>query len=161
MELRHKKVEALKLCICFAYAVKHYLRGEDGFEWEDFNGILPASVGRIVQNGANGNQSGKTSTYVSYSATARTSRSNSIPRTDSPVELDENTLRAPSPAPGLAPEGVATKRVRVKRSKDKLKQPSTKVSSKTPLMSTLHQTIDFNADPSQLTTPLPLMCEII
>lgn len=160
-QLRRKKVEALKLCICFAISVKHYLRGEDGVEWEDLAGVLPASIVRIVQKGENEISSGKTSAYMSYAATARSSRDSSIPRTGSPAEmLDESYVSTLVPAPPAVPESVASKRVRVKRSKDKLKQPSMKTSSKTPLLNTLHQTIDFNADPSQLTTPLPLMCVV-
>ena len=50
----------------------------------------------------------------------------------------------------------ATKRIRVKRSRDRMRQSSAK-SPKTPLLDGLHQTIDFNADPDSLTTPLPLV----
>ncbi|GBE82603.1 UPF0187-domain-containing protein [Sparassis crispa] len=143
IELRRRKVDALKLCVCFAFTVKHYLRGEDGLDWEDYAGILPASTARLGQNGLN---SRKTSAFVSYSATARTSRSNS--RVGSTDEVDSERSSVVSPD--------ATKRVRVKRSKDKLKQPGVQ-GSRTPLMSTLHQTIDFNANPEQLSTPLPLV----
>ena len=31
-QLRRRKVDAIKLSLCFAYAVKHYLRGEDGLD---------------------------------------------------------------------------------------------------------------------------------
>ena len=37
-----------------------------------------------------------------------------------------------------------------------MKQPGVK-SPQTPLLNAMHQTIDFNADPESLTTPLPLV----
>lgn len=142
-QLRRRKVDALKLCAAFAFSVKHYLRGEDGLEWEDYAGIIPASTAHLAKNGYD---SRKTSTYVSYSATAQTSLSNS--GTGTPDENQTQEVRSDS--------ADATKRIRVKRSKDKLKQPGTRT-PKTPLLSTLHQTIDFNAHPEQLSTPLPLV----
>ncbi|KAH9932163.1 UPF0187-domain-containing protein [Amylocystis lapponica] len=142
-QLRRKKVEMLKLCACFAYTVKHYLRGEDGLDWADYAGILPASCVRLAQSGRS---SRRASAFTSYAATARTSRSGS--RAESPDELESEG------SVNIAVD--ATKRVRVKRSKDRLKLPGTKNSS-TPLMSTLHQTIDFNPNPEQLSTPLPLI----
>ncbi|EMD34523.1 hypothetical protein CERSUDRAFT_67494 [Gelatoporia subvermispora B] len=144
-QLRRKKVNAMKLCTCFAYAVKHYLRGEDGLDFEDYAGILPAAIARLVQSGVR-----KTSAFASYSATARTTRSNS--RASTPDENAVNLMGAPMRTASVD----ATKRIRPKRSKDKLKRPGAKT-SKTPLISTLHQTIDFNAAPEELTTPLPLI----
>ncbi|KZT03398.1 UPF0187-domain-containing protein [Laetiporus sulphureus 93-53] len=138
-QLRRRKVDALRLCIAFSYAVKHYLRGEDGLGWEDYAGVIPASVVRLAQSGGS---SRRTSAYVSYGASGATS----------PTESESG--REQSPARIL--EVDATKRVRVKRSKDKLRQPGQKT-SKTPLLSALHQTIDFNEHPEQLSTPLPLI----
>ncbi|OCH95244.1 hypothetical protein OBBRIDRAFT_884074 [Obba rivulosa] len=143
-ELRRKKVNVLKLCICYAYAVKHYVRGEDGLDYEDYAGILPASTARLVQKSAR-----KTSACVSYSATAHTTRSQS--RSGTPDESPDNS-REQSPAVSID----ATKRIRPKRSKDKLKLPGAK-SSKTPLLNNLHQTIDFNSSSEEPTTPLPLI----
>lgn len=143
-QLRRKKVTALKLCACYAFAVKHYLRGEDGLEWEDYAGILPQSVARLAMPGG----TRRSSAWTSYAATERTSREDSAAASgdeDSPARSE--TRR----------EGVdATKRIRVKRSKDRLKQPGVRAST-TPLLSGLHQTIDFNSDPDSLTTPLPLV----
>ncbi|KZT66694.1 hypothetical protein DAEQUDRAFT_767784 [Daedalea quercina L-15889] len=148
-QLRRRKVDALKLCVTFAYATKHYLRGEDGLDWDDYVGVLPASTTQLVRSGV---PTRKTSTAVSYAATMRSSPGGF--RT--PDELNgssnsgETDVRSPSPD--------ATKRIRVKRSKDKLKQPSTKT-SRTPLLSerALHQTIDFHPNPESLSTPLPLV----
>lgn len=142
-QLRRKKVEALKLCICFAFACKHYLRGEDGLDWVDYTGLIPASLMRIAKQGP---ASRKTSAWNSYSATAQTSRTES--RADSGDEGSSGDIEI---------RRDATKRIRVKRSKDNLKQPGAK-SPTTPLLhSALHQTIDFNSDPDRLSTPLPLV----
>lgn len=49
----------------------------------------------------------------------------------------------------------ATKRIRVKRSKDRLKAAGK--TAATPLMSSLQHTIDFSTDPDALSTPLPMV----
>lgn len=142
-QLRRRKVNALKLCAAFAFTVKHYLRGEDGLEWADYAGILPATTAGLVRGGK---ASRGTSAYTTYAATAHTSVTTSgvgTPDEGRPLEV-------------AVEAGDATKRIRVKRSKDKLKQPGAKT-PRTPLLSALHQTIDFNAHPEQLSTPLPLV----
>ena len=48
----------------------------------------------------------------------------------------------------------ATKRIRVKRSRDR-KQRGLK--STTPLMSGMQRTLDFSTDPDSLSTPLPMV----
>jgi ion channel-forming bestrophin family protein len=160
-ELRKRKVKALKLCVCFAFAVKHYLRSEDGLDWADYTGILPASVVRLAQPST----SRRTSAWTSYAATEHTSRDDSAAASGDEREDEcEHSSRSSSHPPVQAGSGTevrkenadATKRIRVKRSKDKLKLPGVK-SSKTPLLSGLHQTIDFHSDPDSLTTPLPLV----
>lgn len=147
-QLRRKKVDMLKLCVSFAFAAKHYLRGEDGLEWQDYMGILPATVVRLAQPGPG---SRKSSAWASYSATARTSASGSREDSDAEGEGESGEVEVRRDSPD------ATKRIRVKRSKDNMKQSGLR-SPKTPLLSsTLHQTIDFHADPDNLTTPLPLV----
>lgn len=154
-ELRRKKVQALKLCVCFAYAVKHYLRGEDGLDWDDYVGILPPAVARLALPSASRRNSAWTSGATSYAVTERTSREESAAASGDEGEGSRSPSRA-APAEGRR-EGIdATKRIRVKRSKDKLKSRGVKT-SQTPLLSGLHQTIDFNTDPDSLTTPLPLV----
>jgi len=152
-ELRRKKVQAMKLCVCFAFAVKHYLRGEDGLEWEDYMGILPPSVVKLAQSVPS---SRKNSVWASYSATEQTSRADSLANSD-----DDHERETDSPTQmSSSVEGSkfdATKRIRVKRSKDQLKLPGVK-SPKTPLLANaLHSTIDFHPTPENLTTPLPLV----
>ncbi|KAI0073397.1 hypothetical protein K474DRAFT_1666631 [Panus rudis PR-1116 ss-1] len=169
-QLRRKKVEALKLSLCFAYACKHYLRGEDGLDWADFAGIVPQSLVRLTQP-----SSRRTSVWASYAATERNSR-NGSPGAESDHEEGENRdlndhernstagtgVSGSSTITEVRREGTdATKRVRVKRSKDNMKQPGVRSPNpnyKTPLLSNqLHKTIDFNSDPDSLTTPLPMV----
>ena len=56
---------------------------------------------------------------------------------------------------GRSGSADATKRIRVKRSKDRMKARGQK--STTPLMSSLQHTIDFSPDPDSLSTPLPMV----
>ena len=136
----------MKLCVSYAYAIKHYLRGEDGLEWEDYVGVLPPTVIKLVQS-----QERKNSAWTSYSATEHTTRTASLENSDdeegSPTQMSSSL------------EGSrldATKRLKVKRSKDRMK-PGVK-SPKTPLLpNALHSTIDFHPSPGDLTTPLPLV----
>ena len=145
-QLRRKKVEALKLCLCCAFACKHYLRGEDGLDWVDYTGLIPASLMRIAKLGP---ASRKTSAWNSYSATAQTSRTES--REDSGDEGSSGDVEIRREATD------ATKRIRVKRSLDNARAAGIKSPSTPLLQSALHQTIDFNSDPERLSTPLPLV----
>jgi len=100
--LRRRKVDALHLCLSFVFATKHYLRGEDGLNYPDYLGVLPPSFGRLAGR--------LTDNY-------QTTRSSSV---------------APSQEGGLSGSATpdlnkpdATKRVRAKRSKQQLTNPST------------------------------------
>ncbi|OJT04072.1 UPF0187 protein [Trametes pubescens] len=162
-QLRRRKVEAIKLCLAFAYATKHYLRGEDGLDWEDYAGILPASAARLARGGyvpANkdyryrdgGALTKSPSAYASYAATDFTSRRGSGENTGAStpgleVDVERGRVRDTS--------ADATKRIRVKRSKDRLKAAGK--TAATPLMSSLQHTIDFSTDPDALSTPLPMV----
>lgn len=130
--LRKKKVDALRLCLSFSFAVKHYLRGEDGTQWEDYVDVLPASFARFDEVGYN---TQKTSSPGSYAAT----RSSSL-------SASQDGIRSSSPD--------ATKRIRVKRSKPKLS-----ASQETPLLSNTvtHRNVEFHAFADQASIPLPLM----
>lgn len=162
-QLRRRKVETIKLCIAFAYATKHYLRGEDGLDWEDYAGILPASAARLARGAyapANkdyryrdgGAATKSPSAYTSYAATDFTSRRGSGENTGAStpgleVDVERGRVRDTS--------ADATKRIRVKRSKDRLKAAGK--TAATPLMSSLQHTIDFSTDPDALSTPLPMV----
>ncbi|EGN95980.1 hypothetical protein SERLA73DRAFT_170419 [Serpula lacrymans var. lacrymans S7.3] len=128
-QLHRQKVEALRYCLAFAYAVKHYLRGEDGIHHDDYTGILPPSFARFDEVGYNTQHSSPT---VAYSATkhAVTGQNGSTSGPESPD---------------------ATKRVRPKRSKKNLSGQNT------PLLSKSHQTVEFHPYADRLSFPLPLM----
>ncbi|RDX45493.1 UPF0187-domain-containing protein [Lentinus brumalis] len=166
-QLRRRKVDAIKLSLCFAYATKHYLRGEDGLDWDDYAGILPPSASRLFRglyqppnkdyrylSPSNAGTNGKSTGYSTYAATEFTTRNGSpegMGTGSSTPGLDLDVEQGRSRSSTVD----ATKRIRVKRSKDKLKGPGHK--STTPLMSSLQNTIDFSTDPDNLSTPLPMV----
>ncbi|TRM61764.1 Bestrophin, RFP-TM, chloride channel-domain-containing protein [Schizophyllum amplum] len=126
-QLHRRKEDALRLCLSFVYATKHYLRGEDGMNYADFRGVLPASFLRLAEAGFN--PKAISLANGSYDAT----------RNNSNVDLT---------ASDLTMRGDATKRIKVKRSKDKLPAIST------PLLGDSHYTsVDFCKETS---LPLPL-----
>lgn len=42
--LKARKIEAVRLALAFAFAVKHYLRGQDCLDWEDYTSLIPESL---------------------------------------------------------------------------------------------------------------------
>ncbi|PIL30455.1 hypothetical protein GSI_07154 [Ganoderma sinense ZZ0214-1] len=167
-QLRRRKVDAIKLSLCFAYAVKHYLRGEDGLDWDDYAGILPAPTARLYRglyqppnkdykySNPGINTNGKSTGYASYAATEFTTRRASPDAIDTGASTPgAETLYDVERGADRAGSTDATKRIRVKRSKDRMKAPGQK--STTPLMSSLQHTIDFSPDPDSLCTPLPMV----
>ncbi|KIM80848.1 hypothetical protein PILCRDRAFT_9275 [Piloderma croceum F 1598] len=127
-QLRHRKAEAIHLSLAFAFAVKHYLREEDGLNHDDYIGVIPASFTRYDEAGYSSNINSGT---VSYSATG------------------ENTKRNSQDGGQGSPD--ATKRVRAKRSKPGVS------GSTTPLLGTMHTTVDFNSSADHGSMPLPLV----
>jgi len=121
-QLRRKKIHALRLCLSFAFAVKHYLRGEDGINWSDYQGVLPDGFARFDEVGYN-----KTKTTLSYDAT----------KTDSGSSSAESR-----------PD--ATKRIRVKRSKTHLPGSSTPLLSDTHRTVEFHAFADETSIPLPL-----------
>lgn len=69
-QLRRKKIKVLKLCVAYAYAVKHHLRKESGVNYADYTGLLPSTIIRASEGSYNRN-----STQI---------------MTSSPAEYDEN-----------------------------------------------------------------------
>jgi ion channel-forming bestrophin family protein len=131
LQLRRRKTDALKLILSFVYAVKHYLRQEDGLDWEDYDGIIPTSF--IQARSRRSSRAGSVST--TYNAVSDHSRSTSPSRS-------ANATSSTAP--------TATKRVRVKRSLDKIQ------TAKTPLVAGEHSSICFSPrDESSM--PFPLM----
>ncbi|KAF9036757.1 Bestrophin, RFP-TM, chloride channel-domain-containing protein [Panaeolus papilionaceus] len=138
-QLRRRKIDTLKLCLSFVYATKHYLRGEDGFNYADLQSVLPASFirhyGGHTGTGYGGTQRSNTiATSFGNGESLENSRDNSISGRDTPESRPD-----------------ATKRIRVKRSKQQLQD------STTPLLSDSHRTIDFQSFSDDISLPLPLL----
>ena len=138
LQLRRRKTDALKLILSFVYAVKHYLREEDGLDWEDYVGVLPASFMREQSR----RQSRRGSISMSYNSMAENG--------SSPCSGSASPLIGMS-ADGSAPT-AATKRVRVKRSLDKIQ------TAKSPLLSGSREfsAIDFERY-TEVSMPFPLV----
>jgi putative membrane protein len=132
-------MDVVKLSLSFAFAVKHYLRGEDGLDWNDYLDVMPSYFLRsgiddsIVLDGSN-----RSSSYGAMMGSSITMTK--PPRTESP-----------QPNSGASTPD-ATKRIRVKRSNPTL-------SVRTPLLQRGsedgHHGIDVH---TEVTMPLPLMC---
>lgn len=135
LQLRRRKTDALKLILSFVYATKHYLREEDGLEFEDYVGVLPASFMREQSR----RQSRRGSISTSYNSVMDNASSSGNSRSASPL-IDGTTAPA------------ATKRVRVKRSLDRIH------TAKTPLLpgTREYSAIDF-AQYTEVSIPFPLM----
>ncbi|ESK92995.1 hypothetical protein Moror_8898 [Moniliophthora roreri MCA 2997] len=129
-QIRRRKADTLHLCLAFAFAVKHYLRGEDGLNWGDYREVLPAGFARFDEVGHN---TAKTQTSGNYQT---------ITHSDAPSGAAslESSFRSD-----------ATKRVRPKRSKNKISGATT------PLLSDTHRTVEFHAFADQASLPLPLL----
>ncbi|KAH0830517.1 Bestrophin, RFP-TM, chloride channel-domain-containing protein [Lanmaoa asiatica] len=130
-EVKRRKIETLRYCLGFVYAVKHYLRGEDGAGHDDMAGVLPphfSSHGDLGYTTNHGHPS-----VLSYAATQ-----------GSTSDSDRRSLDA-------------TKRVKRKRSKKNAGPQAHTPGSTTPLLSDSHQTIEFHAYADHISMPLPLI----
>ena len=117
------------------FAVKHYLRGEDGLDWDDYLDVLPTSFLKL------GHSDRPASENPSLASSLVAPLSTNSPTTANGIGNGRET-----------PD--ATKRIRVKRSKHNL-------SRRTTLLEGSHwhggySAIDVHAD---ITMPLPLMYE--
>jgi putative membrane protein len=133
-ELRKEKQDVVKLCLGYGFAVKHYLRGEDGLDWDDYLDVLPTSFLKLGHNDRTTSES--PSLGSSLVPPSPDISSASPKRTDDGRETPD-----------------ATKRIKVKRSKRNL-------SGRTTLLEGSYwhggySAIDVHAD---ITMPLPLMC---
>lgn len=133
-QLRRRKIEALRLCLAFVFAAKHYLRGEDGINYADYHGVLPNSILHYDE---------MFNSHQTYAATQ-----------DGSVDAsrkDASSSRSGSSTPDAA-RPDATKRVRPKRSKPQLANQST------PLLAGAHRSVDIPyADETSLPLPLVLV----
>jgi len=123
VHLRRRKIDALHLLLSFVFATKHYLRGEDGFNYPDYLGVLPPSFARLA---------GLASGHYATSVTAS----------------HEGTVSGVTTPDNNKPD--ATKRVRVKRSKQLVADPTT------PLLHD-YRSVDINLFSDDASMPLPLM----
>ncbi|PFH52381.1 hypothetical protein AMATHDRAFT_2116 [Amanita thiersii Skay4041] len=158
-QLRKRKIEALQLCLSFVYATKHYLRGEDGMGYADYQGVLPASFGRFDEPGysSSSRQSRSQSRQRTYDAISHSNVSTSAITTNggsiaSVAPLTESAQNGRSTPDGFSmPKPDATKRVRVKRSKPQV------ADSVTPLLGEMHQSVEIQPSIFDLSMPLPLI----
>ena len=138
LQLRRRKIDALKLILSYVYSVKHYLREEDGLEWDDYVGVIPESFSRTYSR----RQSRRSSILAGYNAVSEHGSSVDNSRPASPGQ-SRSTSADDSSSP------VATKRVRVKRSSDRVH------TAKSPLIEG-HSAIDFQAY-TNVSMPFPLV----
>lgn len=143
-QLRRRKIEALKLCLSFAFAAKHYLRGEDGVKYDDFHGVLPSSFAHFDEEGFNLHDQNNGSTR-SYSAT----------RHDTPIDADRSSRGSGTSTPSDGHKPDATKRVRVKRSKQHLPGQTTPL-----LTDPTHRTVELHYEETSLPLPLVIATEL-
>ncbi|KAF9227983.1 hypothetical protein BS17DRAFT_414861 [Gyrodon lividus] len=132
-ELKRQKTETLQLCVAFAYAVKHYLRGEDGAEYDDLVGVLPPHFARNDDLGYT-TRHGRASP-TSYAATTNPALDNGTSSRGASVD--------------------ATNRIRRKRSKKNINFHL--AGSTTPLLGNSHRTVEFHSDADHITIPFPLV----
>jgi putative membrane protein len=138
-QLRKRKAEALRLCLSFAFATKHYLRGEDGVNWEDYQGVLPASFAHFDELGFN---TQRTEDTKSHAATRSSSASRG--------RDGEQSLSGRTTPDGSKPD--ATKRVRPKRSKQQICGPTTPL-----LGGGTYRSVEFQPYADEASLPLPLV----
>ncbi|RXW21027.1 hypothetical protein EST38_g4834 [Candolleomyces aberdarensis] len=144
-QLRRRKIEVIHLCLSFAFAAKHYLRGEDGISYSDYIGVLPPSFAKY--DNAQNNAVNHASSPASYAAAGYGA---GLKNTNTSRDESNNPSGAGTPS-GLGSD--PTKRIRAKRSKTPLN-----LESSTPLLTSSHRTIDFHTYSSEeLSMPLPLI----
>ncbi|KAG6376097.1 Bestrophin, RFP-TM, chloride channel-domain-containing protein [Boletus reticuloceps] len=135
-ELKRQKIEVLRYCLGFVFAVKHYLRGEDGTDYGDLTGVLPPHFS--FHDGLGYTTSHKYSSVPSCAVMQGSVSDASI--------SDRRSVDA-------------TKRVRRKRSKKNIgPQPNTHTPGcTTPLLGDSHQTVEFHPYADYISMPLPLI----
>jgi putative membrane protein len=142
-QLHRYKVDVLRLALAFVISVKHYLREEDGFDYPDYRDVLPASFFRFDETGYNTLQNTGPSTL--YDATM-------MNRSQNP-SVAPSARGSPEPADSITSKPDATKRVKPKRSKQKIIEPTIN----TPLLPGSHRSVDFLSHAVDPSIPLPLV----
>ncbi|KAF8352353.1 Bestrophin, RFP-TM, chloride channel-domain-containing protein [Amanita rubescens] len=111
-QLRRRKAEALRLCLFFVFATKHYLRGEDGMDHEDYQGIIPQSFVRSREI-PSASRSRSHSRQGRYDATKQSDGSSLV--ANAPGDSPSDTTSVYGHSQHGTNKIDATKRVRVKR----------------------------------------------
>lgn len=133
-EVKRQKIEILRYCLGFVYAVKHYLRGEDGADYGDLTGVLPPHFSVHGDLGYTTNHSQPS--VLPYAAMQGSTSDASI--------SDRRSVDA-------------TKRVKRKRSKKNVDPQTYTPGPATPLLSDSYQTVEFHPYADHISMPLPLM----
>jgi ion channel-forming bestrophin family protein len=115
-ELRKRKEYTLKLALSFAYATRHYLRGEDGDHYADYQNVLPTSFRQWY------------STHKGYASCTSLANSATLD------EIDATKNWTPESSQ-ISKRNNPTKRVRPKRSKCSLSAAGNSKTPTTPLLS--------------------------
>jgi len=129
-DIRRRKVEAVRLTLAFAMAIKHYLREEDGLCWDDFDGLIPNSLAFYDIAGYGTLKSVSSSMLV----------------TTEPAVIAQNLSKSGHSTPDRS-KVDPTRRIRPKRSKARLSLQT----SSTPLLA---RSLDFS---NNISLPLPLV----
>ena len=145
-QLRRRKAEALKLCLFFVFATKHYLRGEDGMDHEDYQGIIPHPFVRSREI-ASASRSRSHSRQGRYDATKQSDGSSLV--ANAPGDSPSDTISVYGHSQYGTNKIDATKRVRVKRSKPQFANQAT------PL---IVSNTDLRINTLEGSMPLPLRC---
>lgn len=133
-KLRKLKVEAVTLCVAFAYGVKHRLRNEHGFQYEDYKGLFPRNLNRYDEFGYG--TSSSPSGYSSYQGTP----AETISRRRSDINGNYNTNMVE------ASHGLHIQTDSVTLSND----------PQAPLLSDSHRTVEFHSNFGH-SLPVPLL----
>lgn len=135
--LRKLKIDAVKLCVAFAYGVKHRLRNEHGFNFDDYIGVLPRSLRRYDEYGYG--TSSSPSGYSSYQGTPAETISKR--RSDFNGNHDANMAER-----GETGHGLHIQSDSVTLSND----------PQAPLLSDSHQTVEYHSNFGH-SLPVPLL----
>ncbi len=148
-QLRRRKVEALKLCLFFVFATKHYLRGEDGMDHEDYQGIIPRSFvrSREIPSASRSRSHSRQGRQGRYDVTKQSDGSSVV--ANAPGNSPSDTISVYGHSQYGTNKIDATKRVRVKRSKPQFANQAT------PLIAS---NTDLHINTLEGSMPLPLLC---
>lgn len=135
LNLKAEKSRAMRLCVSFAFAVKHHLRAEFGTDYPDLLGVLPAEFARFDETGWDRTYHGGEG---NYGATEGTPGSHNRP-------LDEEAGQQPQL------HHHASGRIQVTGSQ------ATISNSQTPLLAGNDRRVEHHGYPTSESFPLPLI----